>query len=207
MSHRLVFSRGGTLLGALAILAAAGVAIPATAAAGTVTSLTACQPITVPGTYRLDADVTGAGSCFAIDANNVTLMLNGHTVTGTPASGFPLGISAIGTGDKILGPGTVTGWGDDGIDLFGSSSVRGVTVTGNFNGIEVQGAGNSVRGNTVTGNGGDGIYADGGTTGATIIGNTATGNGGVDLVDLSFECTSNVWRGNDFGTANQSCIH
>jgi hypothetical protein len=43
------------------------------------------------------------------------------------------------------------------------------------------------------------------------IGNYAHGNGtgGVakDLGDTHTNCDSNVWLGNDFGTANQSCIH
>jgi parallel beta-helix repeat protein len=72
-------------------------------------------------------------------------------------------------------------------------------------------AGNDVRGNVVTDNAGGGIAAASQLgTGNTIIGNFAQDNtrfGGFDLFDGNTNCDSNVWRGNDFGTANQFCIH
>jgi parallel beta-helix repeat protein len=135
-------------------------------------------------------------------AKDVTLILNGHTITGTggPAS---VGIEAGGSGDTILGPGTVSGT-KIGIDLApGSGSVRGVTVTKNALGIGIFRAGNSVRGNVAKDNI-DGIVA--GASGNTIIGNYAHGNTSDDLIDNSGTCTSNVWLGNDFGTASPSCI-
>ncbi|MES2222504.1 MAG: hypothetical protein V4587_16255, partial [Acidobacteriota bacterium] len=45
------------------------------------TSLTVCQDLTSSGSYYLSNDVSSAGTCFAIDANNITLNLNGHTIT------------------------------------------------------------------------------------------------------------------------------
>jgi hypothetical protein len=45
------------------------------------TALTACKDLTSSGTYYLANDVSSAGTCFAIDANNITLNLNGHTIT------------------------------------------------------------------------------------------------------------------------------
>jgi hypothetical protein len=52
-----------------------------------------------------------------------------------------------------------------------------------------------------------GIVAETGATDNTIIGNVATGNLTVDLFDGNPGCDGNVWRGNDFGTADISCIH
>jgi hypothetical protein len=199
----MVLSRGGALLGALACLASVSLAIPA-AASASVTSLTSCQTISMPGTYRLDADVIGQGNCFEIDANNVTLILNGHTITRSgPAAN---GIDVIGDNAKILGPGTLTEWHNAGIELGGSNAkVRGVTATGNdFFGILITGSGNDVRGSVVTGSL-TGIEVFSGVSN-TIIGNSAHNNG-TDLADLNANCDSNVWIGNDFVTANESCIH
>jgi parallel beta-helix repeat protein len=197
--------RRGALLGAFASLAAVGLAVQVTAAA-TVTSLTSCGQISSPGTYRLDANITARGvSCFAISASNVRLILNGHTITSTFGADLGIFPGSGGSGDQIVGPGTVTGFITAGIVLGGGGggSVRGVTASGNSIGILV-GSGNSVRGNVATDNG-FGIVA--GSGGNTIIGNYAHGNFDDDLFDGNNACGSNVWRGNDFGTANESCIH
>ncbi len=45
------------------------------------TALNACRDITSSGTYYLANDVSSPGTCFGIDANNITLNLNGHTIT------------------------------------------------------------------------------------------------------------------------------
>lgn len=195
-------------LGVLASLAAVGFAIPATAAAK-VTSLTACQAITAPGSYRLDADLTTFSDCFDITASGVTLNLNGHSIT-TPLGMGSFGIDVAGgaANTNVVGPGTVTGWNTDAIGFDGSNgSVRGVTVTDNFVGISIGGPDNSIRGNVATRNGDAGIVANSGATDTTIIGNYAHDKA-EDLVDDNLaDCDNNVWRGNDFGTANQSCIH
>ncbi|MGC1781680.1 MAG: Ig domain-containing protein [Acidobacteriaceae bacterium] len=51
------------------------------------TALTACGDITASGTYYLSQDVSSAGTCFGVDANNITLNLNGHTITYGTAGG------------------------------------------------------------------------------------------------------------------------
>ena len=43
--------------------------------------LSQCADLTKSGTYYLSQDVTSAGTCFFIDADNITLNLNGHTIT------------------------------------------------------------------------------------------------------------------------------
>ena len=46
------------------------------------TPISSCQTLGNTGTtYTLESDVSAAGTCFTIAANNVTLDLNGHTVT------------------------------------------------------------------------------------------------------------------------------
>ena len=89
------------------------------------TPLTACGDLTTTGTFYLANDVTSSGgTCFWIDANNITLNLNGHTITyggtteslPTPgivlADSFYTGIFQSGTttnhnGFILTGPGTI----------------------------------------------------------------------------------------------------
>jgi hypothetical protein len=214
--YKFVSSRRGALLGVLGCLAAVGLAIPATAAAK-VTSLTSCQTIAAPGEYRLDADISvnspTPADCFDITASDVRLNLNGHTITGPQSEAFgstAINVEGGAANAKIVGPGTLDLWDPNGISLGGGNgSVRGVTVTRDSIGIEIESSDNSVRGNLDTSNGFGvfGIDVDTGT-GNTIIGNSAHGNSGFDLVDNNANCDSNVWRGNDFGTAfPASCIH
>ena len=51
------------------------------------TPINSCQTLGNTGTtYTLESDVSAAGTCFTVSANNVTLDLNGHTVTYNTAS-------------------------------------------------------------------------------------------------------------------------
>jgi len=43
--------------------------------------LSACADLTTSGTYYLSQDVSSSGTCFFIDADNIILNLNGHTIT------------------------------------------------------------------------------------------------------------------------------
>ncbi len=45
------------------------------------TALTSCGDITKGGSYYLANDVSSGGTCFGIDADGITLNLNGHTIT------------------------------------------------------------------------------------------------------------------------------
>jgi parallel beta-helix repeat protein len=212
MIGRFGFLRRGALLSVLACLAAVGLVIPSVAAAK-VTSVTSCQLITAPGKYRLDADLSaGSGAtCIFIFANNVTFILNGHTISGFGGTGIAVGGSAANA--RIVGPGTFSGLAV-GLILAGGggSSVRGVTATGNPSGLGIllASSGNDVRGNVATDNRIGIAVTNVGASNNKIIGNFAHGNSTVDLIDTNPNCDSNVWRGNDFGTsdpAQPSCIH
>jgi hypothetical protein len=53
-------------------------------------ALTSCGDITAAGSYYLANDVSSAGTCFGIDANNITLNLSNHTITyGTGGGNAP----------------------------------------------------------------------------------------------------------------------
>jgi hypothetical protein len=66
-------------------------------------TVTKCQTLGTAGmTYILLNDVSATGTCFVITANNVTLNLNGHSITYATqaASGPRFGIVGIGCGDS-----------------------------------------------------------------------------------------------------------
>jgi hypothetical protein len=206
MLHGFGLLRRRGLLAVLACLAAVGLVIP-TVAGAKVTSLTKCKlHILSPGKYRLDANIATEHTCFILEASGVTFDLNGHTIT--TAKRDDVGIMAFGSGAKIVGPGTISGF-DVGISLVnkGHDLVRGITAIANAIGIGVNSRGNSVLDNVTTRNALVGIDVfQAGIDDNTIMGNFAYSNG-LDLRDNNPNCGSNVWSGNDFGTANQSCIH
>lgn len=102
--------------------------------------------------------------------------------------------------------------GADGISEFGFlNTFSGNVIRANAaNGVRIPqfpaGGGSRVEGNQVHRNGANGVIIERFRHGIHVIGNTATDNGAVDLVDQNFECDSNVWRANRFGTRNQPCI-
>jgi hypothetical protein len=51
------------------------------------TALTGCKDLTASGSYYLAKNVSSSGTCFLIDANNISLNLNGHTITYATSGG------------------------------------------------------------------------------------------------------------------------
>jgi parallel beta-helix repeat protein len=88
----------------------------------------------------------------------------------------------------------------------GHDSVRGVAAIANAIGIGVDSKDNSVRDNVTVHNVVVGIDLFVSATGNTIEGNFAPANR-LDLRDNIPDCAGNIWSGNDFVTANESCIH
>jgi parallel beta-helix repeat protein len=82
---------------------------------------TPCQLITEPGTYVLQNDVQTGGSCFGIQANDITLDCNGHTISGAGGRG----ISGDGYSNIIIKNCTITGF--DNAILFYSG--QNITIT------------------------------------------------------------------------------
>jgi parallel beta-helix repeat protein len=169
----------GLLGGALATLAGGG--RPAAA----VTLIQTCGfTATLPGTYVLARDLlTCSGRVITVAANNVNLVLAGHTLTAAPDGAGGV-IAENVTGLKITG-GAIVGF-SIGIELDNTPDARvtGVTATGNHSvGIFVsRTTGARLSGNTVTNNGTAGIRLSS-TTGAQLAGNTATNNRvGITLV-------------------------
>ncbi|HVC89217.1 MAG TPA: hypothetical protein VND66_01225, partial [Acidobacteriaceae bacterium] len=84
-----------------------------------------CQNLTKSGTYYLASDVSSAGTCFPIGANNVTLNLNGHTITyGTGGGTAPTpAFSACASWYTGLTPAQCTGGGTN-LTVYGGNIVQ-----------------------------------------------------------------------------------
>ncbi len=161
-------------------------AFPASLFAGVVTS---CGTVIVaPGTWTVANNLTCAGLGVQIATNNVTLRLDGFTITG-PGTGGGTGvlvISTAGTGvsnARILGPGTITSF-SAGIAFLGTAggSAVGITLNGNGDGLVadfaagVQCKSLLITQNTITQNAANGIRGSAINT-STIVGNNTSNNG------------------------------
>ena len=103
-------------------------------AAASGTSLTACGTLSSTGaTYVLQNDVSAAQTCFSIQADNITLNLNGHTITyNTGSNAGAFGISGIACWDASNPSGNPCGGSFDGFTVYGGSIVEGTGSTGTF---------------------------------------------------------------------------
>jgi parallel beta-helix repeat protein len=154
--------------------------------------------ITVPGEYSLANDLTCTGDGIWIQVSNVTLHLQGHTITG--AGGFvgirvetPFALMTV-RDVRIKGPGVVTNFGS-GLESLNSadSQMKQVTVTGNGRGVllglgapsgAIQSHWQFVS-NTVTGNNLQGIFLAN-TSDCIVVQNDASNNGDAGIAVLKF---------------------
>jgi parallel beta-helix repeat protein len=158
-------TRAGLASVLAAVLAALGGLAPAATAAPMTVSCG--STITAAGRYVLSGDCRGLG--IEITTSDVTLKLDGHSMTGTGSgTGSGSGVFVFDdagplTGVRIKGPGRVAGY-DAGVQLgvgdggVRASRVSGVTVTRNTDGILLDGASaNTITNNTANKNVDDGI--------------------------------------------------
>jgi hypothetical protein len=163
-------------------------------AGGVTASDTAGFPVTIDvrGSYHLTSDLVrpDVGNAIAINADDVSLDLEGFTVSGpVTCSGAPVTSCSATLGSSgILGStrsnvtirnGTLRGFSGSGISLGSYARIEEVVAIGNgSNGILV-GAGSSVRSSLARGNFVDGIGA---TEGAAVSGSVALDNGDDGIV-------------------------
>lgn len=188
-----------------------------TTPAWAVTEITFCDEITQPGSYRVTQDLScrSCPQCLLIDASNVTIDLQGHSITGdgtTPSAGIKVPRRA-GVFNIEVRNGTVASFGD-GINLEGATHSRiermrvfdnkgfGIVadahsavvsniaarngLTGIQVGIDAFGGGSLVLDNVATQNGRNGISAD---AGSVVRNNVASFNGFFGIAGL---CPSSV---------------
>jgi hypothetical protein len=128
------------------------------------------------------------------------LEVHSSTISGNDASGN----NAFGMSATNISPGPL---GTVSHNIFNGNGFDGLLV-GTFNGATIQQ-------NVTNGNGFNGIeVGPSGAGGYEITNNTSLANGMNDLVEINTggpnpppPCSINVWSGNTFFTANQSCIH
>ena len=170
------------LFSAIAVLLAASVAWRPEAAAAP-TELTACGTITQPGSYVLANNLTSSSDCLVIDADFVTVDLNGFVIQGAGAGAGIANPPFVFTHKGLtVRNGTIVGF------LFGINAVaealrvEGVYVTGNTShGIvmgQFSGSG-IVKDSIVTDNGGEGIVASSAVLTGNVVMRSGT-NSGID---------------------------
>ena len=171
------------LTGATAAAFGQGSLAPPGAPAPTMKTLSQIEPrtavaslpfnIAVPGSYYLTTNLTGISGTngITISSGNVTLDLRGFTLAGVPGSVDGIATAGVVT-NVTLENGTVTGWGDVGVNAgsaFGATCVR-LTVSNNqFDGLDPGGyarisfclaSGNGQDGFGVSSNEYEGTYED-----------------------------------------------
>ena len=146
-------------------------------------NISACQTISLPGSYTLNKNLIATGDCIVIAASFVTLDLNGFVITGsgagtgiqeTPSVPFP-GFRGV-----VVRNGAVTSFGN-GVYFPNSTgvTVERVNATLNTNnGIEL-GQRAVVTASRADENGGIGMLVD---NGASLTGNTVGRNHGSGIV-------------------------
>ena len=165
-------------------------------------------PITIsqPGSYTLGSNITMPCGCTFKDgidtsASNVTLDLNGFTVTGLSSnsgSGIAAGAS---TTNLRLSNGIVTTWSGDGIDFTnasassidqvtasGSANASGIGLgamsvlsdcvsNGNYTGVAVLGSDSTVKGCDLSNDPSAGVFVGASASGVLMAGNHVTASG------------------------------
>ena len=187
------------------------VCVAASPTAAAPTALTACQPGTplTTGSYVLANNLVAdpGRDCLVIFGENITIDLAGFTIRGQPnpdapgdpGNGITDGHNEYKWDNVVIRNGTITRFGQNGIDLRNTSSVKieDVRVTANrlrginvgpysivkdcivfdnnqHSGVGIGVAGSSVVTSNIVTRNVEGIYADG--PGNTIIGNTVNDN-------------------------------
>ena len=183
---------------ALAILLPLGIGVTSAAAQ----TISACGPVTAPGTYTLTTDITAPPdtNCITIAASGVAIDLQGHTISG---SGFSSGIFGRGGQNIIIANGTITGFNQN-INLEADYlSISNITVVNaGFSGITNNAGNNTVVTDTQANNNGlFGMYFYGNNN--TVYRTTANYNGQYGIAFLQQSATNTV---ND-GTALGNGLH
>ena len=144
------------------------------------TDITFCDEINQPGSYRVTQDLScqSCPQCLLIDASNVTIDLQGHTISGDGSSsnsGIAVPQNSSLSNIEVRN-GTVMSFGT-GIDLSGTRGARveRVRVFDNQdNGISV--GSNSVVASNIVNGMGRGIVVNEGAAGSLIVDNVVSGN-------------------------------
>ena len=175
---------------------------------GIVTLVFASQALANPLCHSVliaDTELTGNLDCSGVDgdplivgADGITIRLNGWTLTCPPGfvnAGGELDVEGIRAtnhvGVNVIGPGKITGCGRAVTFFSGSDNVvRGLYLSGNLTGINLQGgAGHTARNNVIVSNEGTAI-ATSRVVNARILDNWIVANGGDPNLARGFGITN-----------------
>lgn len=155
-----------------------------------VTNIDSCRTITSSGSFRLTRNLTANGDCLVIQANDVTIDLQGHRLKGNgTGEGVTAGDDTSRSGIAIRN-GVVTNF-SDGIDLtfVQGAVVEGVRAIQNTDVGILVGVGSVVSASVANENGTTGIQVQ---CPSVVIGNAVNGNGttfeGFNIKVLGSEC-------------------
>ena len=143
--------------------------------------------ITAPGSYKLSGNLAASSTAISITAENVTLDLNGFTLSCTSCgvNSFSLyGIDSTGQSTRILN-GTVMGFPGGGI-LFTNNLgvIDHVTMLGNGVGVQQNSGSLTVTSSAVIGNANTAQGIVSGTSGVLMIANCQISNNGGDGISI-----------------------
>jgi parallel beta-helix repeat protein len=139
----------------------------------------AAAPISITANYTLASDMVFGGTGFIIEANDVTLNLNGYTITGGDGTNSN-GVQVFGRVGVTIKNGKIQHFGN-GIFLSGSNSNTVKNIVSNDNSREgilvyVNSDRNQLIGNTSNGNSLSGINLWDGSDNNTVKNNTCNNN-------------------------------
>ena len=141
--------------------------------------ISACGTIAQPGSYVVIQNLAAAGDCLFVTADNVTIDLGGHVLTGDGTGAGVTSNADDGSPRRNIAVrnGTVTGF-SNGISFvfYESIVIEGVRAVGNVNnGFELdESVFGTIAGNVAVGNGRNGIS---GLSNGAIIHNTVANSG------------------------------
>lgn len=164
---------------AIALLLLVGLGAYGSNASAQTTPVSACQTITVSGSYVLTKNLSATGNCLVIAVNNVTINLNGFTISGAK-TGVAIGDLGLPHSAIVVEHGILTGF-QKGIGLTASNvveitDIRAVTMVGD--GID-SGNRTVVSNSQSIDNGGNGISVG---NDCEVMSSTANGNRYVGIV-------------------------
>jgi parallel beta-helix repeat protein len=166
--------------------------------------------ISSPGSYYVTKDLTGvAGSNgITVDADDVTLDLNGFTLRGIPGSGHGIAKNLIGERHNVrIYNGTVREWGEDGINFQNSYNCQFDDLKlyqNTSNGLASRNA--VVRGCSADGNGGQGFLLHG--LNSTVVACVAVENNGHGIATggVVMNCVANSNGDDGYNLINTSTV-
>lgn len=177
------------------------------AALGAPRNIASCTAITDSGSYVVTRNLTATGDCLVVQADFVTIDLDGYVIAGNGAGAGVTEFLSVGVHDVTVRNGIIRGF-QRGIALGNSRAVRVERITATGNTFDAIAAGDvaSIVGNTVADNGGNGVRLG---QRALVTGNSVNDNASGILVGIGGNVAGNTVghnAGNGISTAEGALV-